>query len=137
MQSSESFLSALQIMGVDIFYAENFHQGEVLWFFACCETVFYASLARIVFRYLYKNFQKMPITYEEFLNKFVNLIYTFIILHGVLNLQDAKNHSQHEEIFEARRKKITFCRAKINRALTFSRFYYPPDIFWNMPQQQW
>jgi hypothetical protein len=33
-----------------------------------------------------------------------------ILNHGVFFLQDAKNHSQHEEIFEARQKKITFCR---------------------------
>ena len=43
--------------------------------------------------------------YEEFLTKFVNFNNQMhVFLHGVLILQDAKNHSQHEEIFEARQK---------------------------------
>ena len=32
-----------------------------IWFFACSQNAFYAALAKIVFRYLYKNFQKIPI----------------------------------------------------------------------------
>ena len=51
--------------------------------------------------------QKMPknANYEEFLTKFVNINnHTHHFLHGVQNLQDAKNHSQHEEIFDAWQK---------------------------------
>ena len=63
--------------------------------------VFYAALGGIVFVYLYKIFQKND-NYEEFLTKFVNINnHTYLFLHGVLILQDAKNCSQHAKIFEA------------------------------------
>ena len=66
------FLSALQNIGVE--------------FFACCEYAFYAALARIIFRYLYKNVQKIPTTnYEVFLTKTVSINnYTHRFLLGVL-----------------------------------------------------
>ena len=41
--------------------------------------------------------------------------HTHHFLHGMLILQDAKNHSQHEEIFEAQRKKTLFV-GQIKRA---------------------
>ena len=70
-------------------------------------TACYTALAKIEFRYLYKN-SKNSANYKEFLTKFVNInnhMHNF--LHGVLILQDAKNHSQHEKIFVALQK-ITF-----------------------------
>ena len=40
--------------------------------FPCCKLLYYAALTGIVFRHLYRNFQKMPIV-KNFLNKFVNI----------------------------------------------------------------
>ena len=65
---SEIFLSALQNLGVEFLHGvKNFHQDEVLFLqaayniFHAAENAIYAALAKIVFRHLYKNLQKMPI----------------------------------------------------------------------------
>ena len=64
------------------------------------------QLARIVFRVFPKN-----ANYEEFLTKVENINnHTHHFLHGVLILQDAKNHNQPKEVFEAKQK-TTFCWA--------------------------
>ena len=83
--------------------AEKFHQGEVFFEQVAYNFlhVFYEALAEIVFVYLYKIFPKNE-NYEEFLTKFVNINnHTYHFLHGLLILQDAKNSSKHEDIFEA------------------------------------
>ena len=70
-----------------------------MFFFACWEKSFHAALDVFL--------QKSPknANYEEFLTKFVNFNNQMhVFLHGVLILQDAKNHSHYEEIFEARQK---------------------------------
>ena len=52
----------------------------------------------------------MPIV-KNFLTKFVNIKnHTHTFLHGALILYEAKNYNQHEELFEAWQKKITFRR---------------------------
>ena len=54
---------------------------------------------------------------RQFLTKFVNInSHPNNILRGVQILQDAKNHSQYEEIFEALQKKTLFA-GQIKRAM--------------------
>ena len=64
--------------------------------------MFYAALAGIFWGHLYKICISKNADHEEFLTKFENTNnLTHNVLHGVIILQDAKNCSQHVEIFEA------------------------------------
>ena len=70
-----------------------------------------------LFLWICTKFSKKNDNYEEFLTKFVNINnHTYHFLHGVLILQDAKNCSQHEDIFEAWQKKSRFA-GQIKRAI--------------------
>ena len=95
------------------FIREKFYLCRLQKKFVCCKNAFHAALAGIVFKYLYKTFQKNA-NHEEFLTKFVNTNNrTHNFLHGVIIHQDAKICSQHEEIFEAWQE-LTFWREDKN-----------------------
>ena len=69
-----------------IFIRTKFYLCMLQIIFPCCKIAYYAALTGIVFSYLYKNLQKMPIV-KNFLNKFVNINnHTHNFLHGVLIL---------------------------------------------------
>ena len=96
----EPFLSAYAKYGSWIFpWWRKFQQGEVLVvqaaydFFACSQNAFYAASAKIGFRYLYKNFQKIPIVKNSGLT-LQKSITTLIIFSWGAN----------EKIFEAHQK---------------------------------
>ena len=97
-------------MGVKFLHgAEDFHQGEVLFF----QTAYNFHAAKIHFMQLWlelflgicTKISKKCQYHEDFLTKFLNINnHTPYFLNRVVILQEAKNYSQHEEIFAAWRK---------------------------------
>ena len=92
-------------------------QNEIQALCTKIQNAFYAALAGIVFRYLYKS-----ANYEEFLTKYLNTNnHTLHFLYGMLFLQCSKTCLQHEEKFEACRD---FFSGQIKRANDQDLFGY-------------